>query len=259
MLTASSILYTSYDQIPLRKLRVILQLLPVIRWDVYGNEANTYLKNLLLKHLFRSRKVYLQTTPEQRVDLYTFELDWLRELSPKFPIREFTLSGHTFKAPKDGLTNLTIDQLAEADTRLSRYLISERAEYLNTFLACLYSDGSEWSEESIKANSELLAKLEEWQKVSIIRSFVGSRELLTKSCPHLFPTNPNGGESNSGEAKSPLKGGRGVEDTGPLWDALIYDLASTAGYPGVQTAKKANAWEALSYLNHEIKKTQKRK
>ena len=258
MLKASDILFTSWEEIPLRKLNLILQLLPVIRWDVYDHWGNTYLKNFLLKQLFRQRKVYLKTTPEQRVDLYTVELDWLKELSPKFPLRELKANGRIFTAPKDGLTDLSIEQLSEADTRLSRYLISERSEYLHTFLACLYSDGSAFNEENIKTNAEHLAKLEEWQKVSIIRSFVGSRDLLTKACPELFPVHRRDAEDAEEKGKKNKKAFK-AEDTGPLWDALIYDLASTPGYPGVQTAKKANAWEALSYLNHEIKKTLRKK
>lgn len=256
MIKASDILFTTWEDIPLRKLKIILQLLPAIRWDVHGNESNTYLKNFLLKQLFRQRKVYLQTTPEQRVDLYTYELEWLKDLSPKFLFPEIKLDGITLYAPKDGITDLSLEELAEADTRLSRYILSERSEYLNTFLACLYYDGSEWSEDRLKTNGQILAKLPEYQKVSIIRSFVGSREMLTKSCPDLFPTSQKDEEAEEKKKKNqkPFK----VTDTGPLWDALIYDLASTPGYPGVTTAKKANAWEALTYLNHEIRKNLKK-
>lgn len=252
MLKASDILFTTWEEIPLRKLPIILQILPLIRWDIHNHWGNTYLKNFLLKQLFRSRKVYLKTTPEQRVDLYTLELDWMRELSPKFHFPKLIIEGHTFTAPKEGMTDLRLEVLAEADTRLSRYLISERSEYLHAFVAAVYSAGQPWDPDTLTANAKILSKIEDWKKVSIIRSFVGAREVLTKSLPDLFPSS-SVPEENDKKTKKIR-----AQDTGPLWDALIYDLAGTAGFPGVETAKKANAWEALSYLNHEIKKTRKK-
>jgi hypothetical protein len=253
MLQAKDILFTSWEEIPLRKLPIILQLLPLIRWDIHTHWGNTYLKNFLLKQLFRSRKIYLKTTPEQRVDLYTHELEWMRELSPKFHLPKLSIDGHTFTAPRDGMTDLRLEVLAEADTRLSRYMISERSEYLHAFIAAVYSSGQAWDPDTLTTNAAILGKIEEWKKVSIIRSFVGAREVLTKSLPDLFPEQSRPSEDKEKKSKK-IK----AQDTGPLWDALIYDLAGTAGFPGVETAKRANAWEALSYLNHEIKKARKK-
>jgi len=255
-LRASDILYTSWEQIPIRKMKLILQFLPLIRWNVADHWGNSYLKNILLKQLFKSKSNYLKTTPEQRVDLYTHELDWIQEITHQFLIPSVTVNKVEYFAPKDGLTDLGLAKLAEADTRLSRYLLSQRAEYLNTFLACLYSDGSTFTEDNLKINAVQLAKIEEYQKVSIIRSYFGSRMLLMKSCDNLFPEAPVIARE---EKKSPKNEPKALAtDTGPMWDALIYDLAALPGFPGVANAKAANAWEALNYLDHEIKKNLKK-
>ncbi|WP_373399681.1 hypothetical protein V8V91_08490 [Algoriphagus halophilus] len=57
MLKVSDILYTSWEEIPFRKLKVILQILPLIRWDNHTSASNTYAKNFLLKQLFKSKNL----------------------------------------------------------------------------------------------------------------------------------------------------------------------------------------------------------
>jgi len=254
----SDLLYISWKEIPLRKMKLILQILPLIKWEAEDGEqntwGNTYLKNFLLKQLFKKRSLYLRTSPEQRVDLYSQELDWIQKPTHKFLTPSIVLSKIEFFAPKDGLTDLSVEQLAEADTRLSRFMISQRTDYLHSFLACLYSDGSEFNEENILINAAILAKMPEFEQVAIIRSYFGSRQLLTASCPDLFPSHPENTEKNKSKKPSFT-----VQDTGPMWNSLIYELSATPGFPGVATAKAANAWEALQYLNHEIKKTSTRK
>lgn len=233
----------------MHKLKVIIQLLPHVRWDLYDDWMNTYLKNFILKQCFRSVRTYKLTTPEQRVDLYTYELQFLRTLTPRFLLPHIKISGVTFLAPKMGMSNLSIEQLAEADTRLSRYLKTEQASYLHTFLACLYEDGAEFCEEVMSYRADLLAKIEESAKVSIIRSYFGSRKLIMQQFPEIFPQGKSIKKHNTNMIPK-------VEDTGPMWDALIQELANTKGYQGVSTAKKANAWEALGYMNREMIKAQ---
>lgn len=235
----------------MHRVKVILQLLPFVRWELHDDWMNTYVKNFILKQCFKSIRIFKLTTPEQRVDLFTSEIDFLKELTPAFLIPHLKVDGVTFTAPKRGLTDLSIQELAEADTRLSRYLISERQNYLHTFIACLYDDGLELTEDTIDIKARSLAKVSESDKVSIIRSFLGSRKLITAQFPEIFPT--------SSEPTKPLNTNRPpkVQDTGPMWDALIQELANTKGYQGMDTAKCANAWEALGYLNREMEKNRK--
>jgi hypothetical protein len=240
---ARDILYHRWEDIPFKRLRVVLQLLPVIDWDIHDEGMNTYCKNILLKYLFVDFKLYRKTTPAQRVDLFTHELEWLHNPSPKFLLPEISIKGFNFYAPMDGLTDLRIEELAEADTRLSRYLISNDTRYLHTFLACLYTEGQgdSFTEETIQHKGDILSGIEDYQKISIIRSYMGSRLMIMKLCPDLFPT---GGDKP--------KIGMKPQDLGPMWDNLIFDLANTKGYPGVRQAKEAQAIEALQYLNREV-------
>lgn len=244
MLTASSILYTSYDEIPLRKLRLILQLLPVIRWEVYGNGANTYLKNLVLKHLFRSRKIYLKTTPEQRVDLFTHELHWLREQSTTFPIRTYSLAGMLFHAPDALMASITVERLMEADIALYRYLKSERSHYLHHFIAQLYLPAT-----PAPVDTALFAKLPDHEVIAIIRAYLGCFDALRKRCKMIFP------DEDTPDPKSAPKPAK-AKDPALSWQTLLFELANTPGFPGMQSAKSALAWEALPYMDHEQQKIQ---
>jgi len=259
MLKTSDILFTSWESIPLKKLKLILQVLPLIRWDVHNSASNTYLKNFLLKQLFKSRKIFLLTTPEQRVDLFTHETAWIQEFSTVFPIKTINLSGHLFQAPQSSLSDISVERLMEADIALFRFVRSDRANYLGHFLSMLYTvKGESLTDETIDRNTALLQKLPSHESVSIIRSFIGSFQLLRKQCPTLFPpppAPPKGGESvpsPSGEA-----GRGGSTDPAISWQKLLFELANTPGYPGMESAKKALAWEALPYMNHEQAKIQR--
>src|SRR5690606_25764457 len=95
---------------------------------------------------------------------------------------------------------------------------------------------------TIAANAEILAKLDDYKKVSIIHSYMGSRTLIARLCDTLFPEPP----------KRKIKELPKPPDLGPMWDDLIFDLANTKGYAGVSAAKHANAIEALQYLDREI-------
>lgn len=247
--TAKDILYQAWEEIPLKKLRIILQLLPVVIWQQHDDWMNTYSKNLILKLLFRDAKLYKRTSAAQRVDLYTYELDWLKKPSYHFPIQTLKLKDAHFYAPNDGLTDLSVEQLAEADTRLSRYIISNKAKYLDTFIACLYTrPGDVHSLECITEKSDLIAKAQDFEKISIVRAYLGSRIFIMKQCPNLFPDFEDPSTS-SGTGSGSVT----VKDLGPMWDELIYDLANTKGYTGVDTAKGANAVVALRYLDREIR------
>lgn len=244
---AADIMYQAWEEIPLHKLKLILQLLPQIDWDRQDDWMNTYCKNMVLKNVFRDYKLSCKLTPEQRVDLFTYELDWLRNPTHRFLIPKVKIQGANLLAPADGLTNLSVEELAEADTRLSRYLISNKPHYLHSFLACLYMDahGDEFSEHAIEYKSLLFEEIPDYQKISIIRSYLGSRMVIMRLCDTLFPS------SSPQEPKSTVP--RKPQDLGPMWDELIYDLANTKGYPGMKLAREANAIEALQYLNREIR------
>ena len=250
-LRVGDILYQKWEQIPLKHLAVILQLLPFVNWEQHDDWMNTYCKNIILKYLFKDRKLYKKTTAAQRVDIFTYELDWLRNPTHRFLIPTVKVKGTVFHAPEDGLSNLTIDHLSEADTRLSRYMISTQAKYLDSFLACLYSVENEiFNQKVINEKALLLGTIPDFQKISILSSYLGSRQVITRLCPDLFPEPER---KKDDKKRKPIK----PVDLGPMWNELIFELANTKGYPGVALARQANAYEALQYLNREIKNARK--
>lgn len=246
------ILYQKWELIPLKRLVVILQLLPFVDWEVHDDGMNTYCKNIILKYLFKDLKLYKKTTAAQRVDLFTQELDFLRNPTHRFLIPTIKVRGTIFHAPEDGLANLSIERLSEADTRLSRYMISHQVKYLNSFLACLYTVGNELlTHKLIEDKAHLLATIADYQKISVISSYLGSRQVITRLCPDLFPE-PDRKQETKKRSIKPV-------DLGPMWDELIFELGNTKGYPGVAQARQANAYEALQYLNREIRNAKKQK
>jgi hypothetical protein len=249
---ATDILYQTWEEIPLNKLRVILQVLPFVQWSVNDDPANTYVKNFILRHCFKSLKTYKLTTAEQRVDLFTHELRFLRAPSCYFPLRSYRMEGKVFRAPTKGMSDITIERLAQADTSLSRYIITERSNYIGEFIAALYHElGTEYgNQEEFEANAKILYKIPDHEKAAIIRAYLGSRKLLMKQCPYIFPEPKTRRENKSDEIKKPK-----AQDTGPMWQTLIFELANTSAYPGMELAKKANAWEALQYFDREMEKT----
>lgn len=251
---ATDILYQTWEELPLNKLRVILQVLPFVDWSVNENPENTYCKNFILRCCFRSLKTYKLTTPEQRVDLYTHEIKFLRSPSCFFPIRSYRMDGKVFRAPTKGMSDITIERLAQADTSLSRYIISERSNYMGEFIAALYNevDCEFGNQEQFESNSSILYGIPEHEKVAIIRAYLGSRKLLMKQCPFIFPE-PNTKYQNKNQKPEKPK----AQDTGPMWQKLIFELANTPAYPGMEQAKKANAWEALQYFDMEMEKASK--
>jgi len=244
MLRAKEILYTSWEDIPLQKIKLILQLLPLIRWEVHHSASNTYLKNFLLKQLFRSRKLYLQTTPEQRVDLFTHEITWIKEFSTTFPIPTYRFEGITFYAPEPLLADITVEQLMEADIALFRYLKSERHSYLIHFLSQLYTHDQNPDRRGAADPAEVLKNIPDPEKIAIIRSYLGSFDQLRKRCSNLFPTNLHPKKGESVRPPDPAKS----------WQNLLFEMANTPGYPGMEAAKNALAWEALPYMDHEQEK-----
>jgi hypothetical protein len=263
MLKASDILYTSWEDIPLRKVKVILQVLPLIKWDQHRSESNTYLKNFLLKQLFRSKKIYLQTTAEQRVDLFTYDITWVKEFGTTFPIKAYNIGGTMYHAPETQLTDLSVERLMEADIALFRFIRSEKTSYLDHFLAMLYtSKGFDSAQPdrrvTLSVSTENLSKqIPTHESIAIIRSFIGSFDLLRKQCRTLFPViaSDEGAKQSPKTAKD--RSSPRSEDPARAWQRLLFEIANTPGYPGMEAAKNALAWEALPYMNHEQEKIQR--
>lgn len=256
-LAARDILCLSWGEIPLARLKVIIQLLPLVKWNVFDHFGNTYLKNFILKQLIRTGRepktklkystIYRRLSAEQLVDLYTHELGFLQELITAFLIPAYTLEGKTFRAPEPALGDISIERLIEADIALSRYIISGRTEYIGHFLACLYTLPGQSFDEALDTNPPILAKIPEPEVIAIIRAFMGGKKALIDANPEIFP-----------EPDQPAKGKKAAppkpKDPAPAWKAFLHELANTRAYPGMHYAKTANAHEALDYFNREQKK-----
>lgn len=251
VLKASDILYTSWEQIPVPRLKNIIKVLPLIDWEERDDWMNVFCKNLILKNIFRDTRLYKSTTAEQRVDLIAYETGFIRKLTHKFLIPVFHKDGKAFRSPKDACTDLTIERFSEADTRLTRYFISSKPSYLHDFLACLYLADTVFNADIMAENGQILSKIPYYQQISIVRSFLGSRQVIEKRFKNLFEQ-PKSIERQPKDAPK-----HKVQDTAPFWEALIHELANTPAFQGIANARNANAWEALAYLDYEIKKARK--
>lgn len=271
-LHARDILYQDWESIPLARLKLILQLLPLVRWELHHDPANTYLKNFILKQLIRTgtepktklkyAQIYRQLTPEQRVDLFTYELGFLQELTEVFLIPAYTIKGKTFQAPMPLLGDISVERLIESDVALYRYIASGKSDYLGHFLACIYTIPGQGFDEGLESNPALLLQIPESEVIAIIRSFLGGKKHLIESNREIFPeagfdsAQPDKRVTPSNNKRVTPSGveGRKSKDPAPAWKAFLHELANTKAYPGMHLAKTANAPEALDYFNREQKK-----
>jgi hypothetical protein len=158
------------------------------------------------------------------------------------------------------MADITVDRLMEADIALYRFIRSEKQSYLHHFLSQLYtasprsvSPQTEITNPTpIAIGAEIFSKIPTHESIAIIRAYMGSFNQLRKSCPNLFPTGPTAEENPKSDIQNPKS-----KDPGKSWQKLLFELANTPGYPGMEAAKSALAWEALPYMDHEQEKHQR--
>jgi hypothetical protein len=160
--------------------------------------------------------------------------------------------------PADFLKDHLFIQLYYIDSLLSKFLmqhhydcrahppqdISEVAKaYLDDVIGVIYTKPDEFDESKVVERGKAIGKvLKDFERVVIIATYANVKEFIINECPDIFPTS----EAEPSANAAPV-------DTEPMWQALLFDLSETKAYPGMDKAKRAPMYEALSYLEKKHK------
>ncbi len=93
------------------------------------------------------------------------------------------------KGPNDRLSNLSIDQFSLVDILYYRWSTNKEEIELNRFVSALYTpeDKIFSRNETALTHSQFVTTIPLDQKLAILLAYIGSREYLTSSYPHIFP------------------------------------------------------------------------
>lgn len=218
----------------------------------------------LSKGWIDERNFFLQffsLSPKQLEKLDTFQLYRLSELMgflkeirsayTGFFIQQ--LSGNLL-APADKLRGMTFQQFMTVDTFFSWYVVTEKEEYLNRFVAALYLKEKESylpeagkTELDLDRRSAAVAGLPFDLRYAIMVNWVLVRSWLSRSYVYLFPEGEPQKNSNGDKVK-----GKPV-DWLAVFDAFVGDnVASMDAY------KALPCMDAFRLLNRRIKESRKK-
>jgi hypothetical protein len=205
----------------------------------------------LLQILFKNKKIFAKLNKHQVYDILSFT-EWVTSsffsanLIPKFK-----KGGTTYVGPEDHLGNVILIEFAKADTYYLRYIETKEEIQLNKMIAALYRPAlplwkrlltndkrKPFNPDTIDEEAKAFENLKKELKQYIILFFIGCKEMLYNTY-ELFRND----EDEEGEVK------KATHEKTFGWAGIIYDLAETPVFAGLEAAKKANLHTALIYLN----------
>lgn len=192
------------------------------------SEKRAFVQTSMLYALCKNLKAFKKLTAAQIIDCFE-ALDFLKE-----PCLTFLVPG----GPEDKLYNLTLEQVAEADAEFSKYMVTKEPQYMESFCRKLYGPCRD-ARPCVSADRSFT----DIEQLTILHNYAACRQYFTDRCPNLFPKS---GEETHGSASQPVY-------TGEMWRDLLYDLADTPAFEGLENAKNANFYEALDYLEKKAK------
>jgi hypothetical protein len=246
----ADILYQSFSELPKSKRYRVMILLPFLDDPVA--------KVMLVRQLCRDRKAYRilfghPNAAEIIHDLFDKSLRWLQDKPTGFTFPFFSWGGYRFDLPDDRFSDTTFGTLVELDSLFTRYLRSQKESIMDAFLKELYT--------VIKTGpapiDQVLADIPYPYRLDAFRMYAVVREKIFTKFPHLFSGSPSrslseveGKGTSKKTPKTPLNFKK-IQDSTPLWHSVLFSLAETPAYQGMKTAKEANMWEALTYLDEK--------
>ena len=211
------------------------------------NEEEFYLQ------FFNLSKDILSKLDSFQVYKLTTMLEFLR--NARSPHKEFYVSSlpGCLLAPAPLLSSMCFQQFMTVDTFFSYYIATDKAIYLDRFIAALYLKKHEAylpkpGEFGLNLDTRILevSKIPFDLKYSILINWVLIKTWLSISYPHLFPNAP--GEENTQGDKIKSK----PVDWLPLFDQLVGDNLSQ-----IDEYKAIHCMDAFRIINRKIKEAQK--
>lgn len=238
-LRISDLFHVGYETLSPEQFLQLTQL-KAIRDAEQSTENRAFVSFSMLRSICKNLKLFKLLTRSQIRDCFEV-LSFLEDPFPDFIIKTFHHSGQSYINPGAKLENATFYQIVESDAAFTRYMISENAGDLDKFCTQLYRPVDGADEKS---------SLPDLHKQVIFMNYAACRQHFTSLCPNLFP--PADNSEDPEEKKEPVF-------TGPMWLDLLYALADTPAFQGIEQAKNANFYEALLYLDKKAKENQEMK
>ena len=156
-------------------------------------------------------------------------------------------------APNDKLQYMCFQQFMTVDTYFSWFLVTEKEQYLDAFIAALYlKQGESYLKEEGMTVLDLSARIPEVHQIpmdlkySIIVNWVLIKSWLSSAYPFLFPE----GEASPNSKGDKVKG-KPVDWLG-LFDAWVGDNVAS-----IDSYRKLSCMDAIRMLNRKIKEANK--
>jgi hypothetical protein len=225
----------------------VLQVVP----HVFNDNSNEV---ALLHILFKNKKIFTKLSNEQVYDILGLT-EWVSSTLFKTNlIQHFKHGSKTYYGPETGLGNVTLIEFAKADNFYLMYLKTKEERFLNSMIACLYRPSKlfwgirkhfergkdrrrKLNTDTIEEDASVFDDLKKELKQYVILFFMGCKESLYNTYYELFNSDDEGEK-----VKAPNEKSFG-------WAGIIYDLAETLPFAGLEKAKQANLHTALIYLN----------
>lgn len=216
-------------------------------------------KLMILRIIARSRKDYItiQTLPnsaEMVWELFEYSLKWITAKPIDFTFGRVHAQGWIFSPPDAHFSKLTFGILVEIDSAFTRYLRTNKEELIFELVSNIYKTEKPGEGDRMKAISQITYPYQ----LDVFRMYMMLREKMFQSFTHLFPQPKTLSKKPDTKPVSLEK----IPDSTDMWHSLLFSLAETPAYQGMSTAKNANMWEALTYLDEkafQAKKSKKEK
>lgn len=196
---------------------------------------------LILRTLRKNKKVVSKITVEQVVDCIN-DIDFINEPWYHFPVLKTGYSFMNSLQPPELLKHHTFGMLCRMDSIFSKWMMKQESQHLqNQLLGLIYTNPADYLETEIEARGEAVGKIvSDYDRIVAIATFANVKKFIIDGCPILFPQSE---EATEGPTKEPK-----LIDSEPMWEKLLFILAETPAYPGMEKAKAAPMYEALNYL-----------
>lgn len=235
-----AILHQSWQSLPPKKRYQLMALLPFMD-DPMG-------KLLILRVIARTAGDYrlIRSLPNSSAvvyDLFRYSLKWITEQPKGFSFPEVKAGSWVFHTPTDRFENVSFGQLTELDSYFTRYLRTHSEGLLISFLLNLYKVSKAGKGDIRTA----VSKIGDPYRLDALRMYGMIREKVFTSFFHVFPMP----KEQSKKTKNAAIDLRKIQDSTPMWHSVLFSLADTPAFQGLETAKAANMWEALTYLDEK--------
>lgn len=220
------------------------------------SELAGFYKTLIVRLLCLKPSVYKKLSPAQVIDIAN-DLKFINDPWYAFHVTHITTKAGRIHRPTVKLLSLTFWQFIKADAEYSRFLVlnyresNEQYKALDRLIAILYQpEPGAFDDTTIDQYATTLPYGLSFDfKYLILHTYSNCRNYIMKErCPSLFPVSMN----KSDEPQEP-------KYTGGDWQNILYELAETNAFRGIDAAKGARLYDALDYLEKKAKELNNRK